>query len=164
MSRRGSVTTIAREVTNVLKEDGYRVRTRDHDFPITAISRRCTKPLRTRETSSCCSRATTSTRLTLKWSSRSFESNVAQSAERRRMRREDAPLLGLLAPHVYQEVRVTSFYAVGMRSIADAVPRQFELDQIWFLGQYSLVCAQPAARRSRHDCSAASAPARYWRR
>src|SRR5262245_18723014 len=23
---------------------------------------------------------------------------------------------------------------------------------------------QPAARRSRHDCSAASAPARYWRR
>src|SRR5262245_12111651 len=26
------------------------------------------------------------------------------------------------------------------------------------------VCAQPAARRSRHDCSAASAPARYWRR
>src|SRR6478672_2886208 len=27
-----------------------------------------------------------------------------------------------------------------------------------------LVCAQPAARRSRHDCSAASAPARYWRR
>src|SRR4051812_2064698 len=25
-------------------------------------------------------------------------------------------------------------------------------------------CAQPAAWRSRHDCSAASAPARYWRR
>src|SRR5262249_45279085 len=26
------------------------------------------------------------------------------------------------------------------------------------------VCAQPSARRSRHHCSAASAPARYWRR
>ena len=37
----------------------------------------------------------------------SFEANAAQSAEKRRMvilRCEDAPLLGLFAPHVYQEL------------------------------------------------------------
>ena len=36
LSRRGSVATIAQEVTDVLKENGYRVRTQDYDIPITA--------------------------------------------------------------------------------------------------------------------------------
>jgi len=36
LSRRGSVATIAREVTDVLKEKGYKVRTQDYDIPITA--------------------------------------------------------------------------------------------------------------------------------
>ena len=36
LSRRGSVATIAREVTDVLKENGYTVRTQDYDIPITA--------------------------------------------------------------------------------------------------------------------------------
>jgi hypothetical protein len=36
LSRRGSVASIAQEVTDVLKENGYRVRTQDYDIPITA--------------------------------------------------------------------------------------------------------------------------------
>src|SRR5215467_15770711 len=36
LSRRGSVAAIAQEVTDVLKEKGYRVRTQDYDIPITA--------------------------------------------------------------------------------------------------------------------------------
>jgi hypothetical protein len=36
LSRRGSVAAIAREVTDVLTEKGYKVRTQDYDIPITA--------------------------------------------------------------------------------------------------------------------------------
>jgi hypothetical protein len=36
LSRRGSVATIAQEVTDVLKENGYKVCTQDYDIPITA--------------------------------------------------------------------------------------------------------------------------------
>ena len=36
LSRRGSVAAIAQEVTGVLKESGYRVRTQDYDIPLTA--------------------------------------------------------------------------------------------------------------------------------
>jgi hypothetical protein len=36
LSRRGSVATIAQEVTDVLKDNGYRVFTQDYDIPLTA--------------------------------------------------------------------------------------------------------------------------------
>src|SRR5262249_49690188 len=36
LSRRGSVAAIAQEVTDVLKEKGYRVRVQDYDIPLTA--------------------------------------------------------------------------------------------------------------------------------
>jgi hypothetical protein len=36
LSRRGSVAATAQEVTDVLKENGYRVCTQDYDIPLTA--------------------------------------------------------------------------------------------------------------------------------
>jgi hypothetical protein len=36
LSRRGSVAAIAQEVTDVLKQSGYRVLTQDYDIPLTA--------------------------------------------------------------------------------------------------------------------------------
>jgi tetratricopeptide (TPR) repeat protein len=108
LSRRGSVATIAQEVTDVLKESGYRVRTQDYDIPITANfieemheavkSARDLVVLFTRDYEQ-----SPYTRMEFT----SFEANAAQSAEKRRMvilRCEDAPLLGLFAAHVYQDL------------------------------------------------------------
>jgi hypothetical protein len=51
LSRRGSVATIAREVTDVLTEKGYKVLVQDYDIPLGAASwRRCTKQSSIRET------------------------------------------------------------------------------------------------------------------
>ena len=36
LSRRGSVATVAQEVTDILKDNGYRVFTQDYDIPLTA--------------------------------------------------------------------------------------------------------------------------------
>jgi hypothetical protein len=71
LSRRGSVATIAQVVTDVLKENAIRFAPRITIFRLRrTLSTKCTRPLRTLETSLCCSRATTSSRLTLEWSSR----------------------------------------------------------------------------------------------
>jgi hypothetical protein len=108
LSRRGSVATIAREVTDVLAEKGYRVFIQDYDIPIAANfieemheaikSARDLVVLFTRDYEQ-----SPYTRMEFT----SFEANAAQSTEKRRMvilRCEDAPLLGLFAPHVYQDL------------------------------------------------------------
>src|SRR5262245_46617467 len=108
LSRRGSVATIAQEVTDVLTEKGYKVFVQDYDIPITANfigemheavkNSRGLVVLFTRDYEQ-----SPYTRMEFT----SFEANAAQSAEHRRMvilRCEDAPLLGLFAPHVYQDL------------------------------------------------------------
>jgi tetratricopeptide (TPR) repeat protein len=108
LSRRGSVAAIAQEVTDVLKEKGYRVRVQDYDIALTANfieemheavkNARDLVVLFTRDYEQ-----SPHTRMEFT----SFEANAAQSAEKRRMvilRCEDAPLLGLFAPHVYQDL------------------------------------------------------------
>jgi tetratricopeptide (TPR) repeat protein len=108
LSRRGSVAAIAQEVTDVLTEKGYRVFVQDYDIPIAANfiedmheaikNARDLVVLFTRDYEQ-----SPYTRMEFT----SFEANAAQSAEHRRMvilRCEDAPLLGLFAPHVYQDL------------------------------------------------------------
>jgi tetratricopeptide (TPR) repeat protein len=108
LSRRGSVATIAREVTDVLKENGYRVRTQDYDIPITAnfIEEMHEAVKHARDLVVLFTRDYEQSPYT-RMEFTSFEANAAQSAEKRRMvilRCEDAPLLGLFAPHVYQDL------------------------------------------------------------
>jgi tetratricopeptide (TPR) repeat protein len=108
LSRRGSVATIAQEVTDVLKENGYRVRTQDYDIPITAnfIEEMHEAVKNARDLVVLFTRDYEQSPYT-RMEFTSFEANAAQSAEKRRMvilRCEDAPLLGLFAPHVYQDL------------------------------------------------------------
>jgi tetratricopeptide (TPR) repeat protein len=108
LSRRGSVATIAREVTDVLKENGYRVRTQDYDIPITAnfIEEMHEAVKNARDLVVLFTRDYEQSPYT-RMEFTSFEANAAQSAEKRRiviLRCEDAPLLGLFAPHVYQDL------------------------------------------------------------
>ena len=108
LSRRGSVAAIAQEVTDVLKENGYKVRTQDYDFPITAnfIEEMHEAVKNARDLVVLFTRDYEQSPYT-RMEFTSFEANAAQSAEKRRMvilRCEDAPLLGLFAPHVYQDL------------------------------------------------------------
>src|SRR5215831_9906063 len=108
LSRRGSVATIAQEVTDVLKENGYRVRTQDYDIPIIAnfIEEMHEAVKNARDLVVLFTRDYEQSPYT-RMEFTSFEANAAQSAEKRRMvilRCEDAPLLGLFAPHVYQDL------------------------------------------------------------
>jgi tetratricopeptide (TPR) repeat protein len=102
------VATIAREVTDVLKENGYRVRTQDYDIPITAnfIEEMHEAVKNARDLVVLFTRDYEQSPYT-RMEFTSFEANAAQSAEKRRiviLRCEDAPLLGLFAPHVYQDL------------------------------------------------------------
>jgi tetratricopeptide (TPR) repeat protein len=108
LSRRGSVAAIAQEVTDVLKENGYRVRTQDYDIPITAnfIEEMHEAVKNARDLVVLFTRDYEQSPYT-RMEFTSFEANAARSAEKRRMvilRCEDAPLLGLFAPHVYQDL------------------------------------------------------------
>jgi TIR domain/NB-ARC domain len=108
LSRRGSVAAIAQEVTDVLKENGYRVRTQDYDIPITAnfIEEMHEAVKNARDLVVLFTRDYEQSPYT-RMEFTSFEANAAQSAKKRRMvilRCEDAPLLGLFAPHVYQDL------------------------------------------------------------
>jgi len=108
LSRRGSVAAIAQEVTDVLKENGYRVRTQDYDIPITAnfIEEMHEALKNSRDLVVLFTRDYEQSPYT-RMEFTSFEANAAQSTENRRMvilRCEDAPLLGLLSPHVYQDL------------------------------------------------------------
>jgi hypothetical protein len=108
LSRRGSVAAIAQEVTDVLKEKGYKVCTQDYDIPITAnfIEEMHEAVKNSRDLVVLFTRDYEQSPYT-RMEFTSFEANAAQSAEKRRMvilRCEDAPLLGLFAAHVYQDL------------------------------------------------------------
>src|SRR5215468_12377277 len=108
LSRRGSVAAVAREVTDVLKDNGYRVRTQDYDIPITGnfIEEMHEAVKNARDLVVLFTRDYEQSPYT-RMEFTSFEANAAQSAEKRRiviLRCEDAPLLGLFAPHVYQDL------------------------------------------------------------
>ena len=108
LSRRGSVAAIAQEVTDVLTEKGYKVRTQDYDIPITAnfIEEIHEAVKNSRDLVVLFTRDYEQSPYT-RMEFTSFEANAGQSAEKRRMvilRCEDAPLLGLFAPHVYQDL------------------------------------------------------------
>ena len=108
LSRRGSVAAIAQEVTDVLKEKGYRVFTQDYDIPITAnfIEEMHEAVKNARDLVVLFTRDYEQSPYT-RMEFTSFEANAAQSTEKRRMvilRCENAPLLGLFAPHVYQDL------------------------------------------------------------
>jgi tetratricopeptide (TPR) repeat protein len=108
LSRRGSVATIAQEVTDVLTEKGYRVFVQDYDIPLAAnfIEEMHEAIKNARDLVVLFTRDYEQSPYT-RMEFTSFEANAAQSAEHRRMvilRCEDAPLLGLFAPHVYQDL------------------------------------------------------------
>jgi tetratricopeptide (TPR) repeat protein len=108
LSRRGSVAAIAREVTDVLTEKGYRVFVQDYDIPIAAnfIEEMHEAIKNARDLVVLFTRDYERSPYT-RMEFTSFEANAAQSAEKRRMvilRCEDAPLLGLFATHVYQDL------------------------------------------------------------
>src|SRR5262245_22193220 len=108
LSRRGSVAAMAQEVTAVLEENGYRVRTQDYDIPITAnfIEEMHEAIKNSRDLVVLFTRDYEQSPYT-RMEFTSFEANAAQSTETRRMvilRCEDAPLLGLFSPHVYQDL------------------------------------------------------------
>jgi hypothetical protein len=108
LSRRGSVAAIAQEVADVLKEKGYRVRTQDYDIPLTAnfIEKMHEAVKNSRDLIVLFTRDYEQSPYT-RMEFTSFEANAAKSTETRRMvilRCEDAPLLGLFAPHVYQDL------------------------------------------------------------
>src|SRR5215475_6608987 len=108
LSRRGSVAAIAQEVTGVLTEKGYKVFVQDYDIPITAnfIEEMHEAVKNARDLVVLFTRDYEQSPYT-RMEFTSFEANAAQSAEHRRMvilRCEDAPLLGLFAPHVYQDL------------------------------------------------------------
>jgi hypothetical protein len=108
LSRRGSVAAIAQEVANVLTEKGYEVLVQDYDIPITAnfIEEMHEAVKNSRDLVVLFTRDYEQSPYT-RMEFTSFEANAAQSAEHRRMvilRCEDAPLLGLFAPHVYQDL------------------------------------------------------------
>jgi len=108
LSRRGSVAAIAQEVTSVLTEKGYKVFVQDYDIPLTAnfIEEMHEAVKNSRDLVVLFTRDYEQSPYT-RMEFTSFEANAAQSAEHRRMvilRCEDAPLLGLFAPHVYQDL------------------------------------------------------------
>ena len=108
LSRRGSVAALAREVTDVLTEKGYRVFVQDYDVPLAAnfIEEMHEAIKNARDLVVLFTRDYEQSPYT-RMEFTSFEANAAQSAEERRMvilRCEDAPLLGLFAPHVYQDL------------------------------------------------------------
>src|SRR5499427_7500919 len=108
LSRRGSVAAIAREVTDVLTEKGYTVFVQDYDIPLAAnfIEEMHEAIKNARDLVVLFTRDYEQSPYT-RMEFTSFEANAAQSAENGRMvilRCEDAPLLGLFAPHVYQDL------------------------------------------------------------
>jgi tetratricopeptide (TPR) repeat protein len=123
LSRRGSVADVAREVTDVLTEK-YKVFVQDYDIPITAnfIEKMHEALKNARDLVILFTRDYEQSPYT-RMEFTSFEANAAQSTEKRRMvilRCEDAPLLGLFAPHVYQDLVGITDAKERSRRILDA--------------------------------------------
>jgi hypothetical protein len=107
LSRRGSVAAVAREVTEVLTEKGYRVLTQDYDIPLGAsFIEKMHEASNSRDLIILFTRDYLQSPYTRKEFT-SFEAERAQSQEERHiiiLRCEDVPLRGLLADNVYQDL------------------------------------------------------------
>jgi tetratricopeptide (TPR) repeat protein len=125
LSRRGSVASIAPEVEQVLAEKGYTVFTQDYDIPLASNfiegmheGIKNSRDLVVLFTADYEQSPYTRMEFT------SFEANAAQSAEKRRMvilRCDNAPLVGLFAPHVSQNLVGVSDLEERKGRILDAV-------------------------------------------
>jgi hypothetical protein len=108
LSRRDSVAAIAREVTDVLTEKGYRVVVQDYDIPLAAsfIEKMHEAVSNSRDLVILFTHDYMRSPYTRKEFT-SFEAERAQSQEQRHiivLRCEDVPLRGLLADNVYQDL------------------------------------------------------------
>src|SRR6516164_6092104 len=128
LSRRGSVAAVAREVTDVLTEKGYRVRVQDYDILIGAsfveVMHEAVK--NSRDLIVLFTRDYEQSPYTRKEFT-SFEAERAQSAEERHiivLRCEDVPLRGLLADAVYQDLVAIEDPEERKRRIIAAAERQ----------------------------------------
>jgi len=108
LSRRGSVAAVAQEVADVLTGKGYTVVVQDYDIPSTAnfVEAMHEAIKNARDLVVLFTRDYEASPYTRKEFT-SFEADRAQSVEERRvviLRCEDAPLRGLFAPNVYQDL------------------------------------------------------------
>src|SRR5262245_5701851 len=128
LSRRGSVAAIAREVTDVLTEKGYKVLVQDYDIPLGAsfVDAMHKAILNTRDliilfTEDYLRSPYTRKELT------SFEADQLKTSEERHiivLRCEDVPLRGLLADNVYQTLAGVEDPEERKRRIIAAAERQ----------------------------------------
>lgn len=128
LSRRGSVAAIAREVTDVLTEKGYRVFVQDYDIPLGAsfVDAMHEAIKNSRDLIILFTRDYEQAPYTRKEFT-SFEAERAQSAEERRivvLRCEDVLLRGLLADNVYQDLVDVTDPAERRRRIVAAAEHQ----------------------------------------
>src|SRR6266480_2884752 len=128
LSRRGSVAPIAREVTDVLTEKGYKVGVQDYDIPFGAsfveVMHEAVK--NSRDLVILFTHDYEQSPYTRKEFT-SFEAERAQSAEERHiivLRCEDTPLRGLLADSVYQDLVGIEDHEERKRRIIAAAERQ----------------------------------------
>src|SRR5262245_30620011 len=128
LSRRGSVATIAREVTDVLKEKGYKVRVQDYDFQLGgSFVEEMHEAIRSsRDLIVLYNHDYESSPYTRKEFT-SFTAQALGSAEERHviiLRCEDLPLEGLLADNVYQDLVGIEDLTERRRRIVAAAERQ----------------------------------------
>ena len=128
LSRRGSVAAIAREVTDVLIERGYKVLVQDYDIPLGAsfIEAMHEAVKNSRDLVILFTRDYEQSPYTRKEFT-SFEADRHQSAEERHiivLRCEDVPLRGLLADNVYQDLVGVAEPEERKRRIIAAAERQ----------------------------------------
>jgi tetratricopeptide (TPR) repeat protein len=128
LSRRASVAAIAREVTDVLTEKGYRVLTQDYDIPLGAsfIEKMHEAVSNSRDLVILFTHDYLDSPYTRKEFT-SFEAERAQSQEERHiivLRCEDVPLRGLLADNVYQDLVGVEDPEERRRRIIAAAERQ----------------------------------------
>ena len=128
LSRRGSVAPIAREVTDVLTEKGYRVLTQDYDFPLgTSFVDAMHEGIKnSRDLIILYTQDYESSPYTRKEFT-SFEAERLRTAEERHiivLRCDDVPLRGLLADNIYQDLASIEDPEERKRRIIAAAERQ----------------------------------------
>jgi tetratricopeptide (TPR) repeat protein len=128
LSRRGSVAALAREVAEVLKEKGYRVLTQDYDIPLGAsfVEMMHEAVSNSRDLVILFTHDYLQSPYTRKEFT-SFEAQRLRSVEERHivvLRCEDAPLVGLLADNVYQNLVGIADPEERKRRIIAAAERQ----------------------------------------
>jgi tetratricopeptide (TPR) repeat protein len=128
LSRRGSVSTIAREVTDVLTEKGYKVLVQDYDIPLGAsfVEAMHEAVINSRDLIILFTEDYLRSPYTRKEFT-SFEAERVKTAEERHiivLRCEDVPLRGLLADNVYQTLVGIEDAEERKRRIIAAAERQ----------------------------------------